>query len=146
MKDIITSKGSNLFSGTQLLLMFFGLSGVAFVSGISELKYFSLLVWVLVFLKRKLQVNVSNKSFKDGLFHSWEVLSDDGYISIFQKVNERSKEMDEDSLKLLWVSDSETKHIYSPQDLDDAKSVAFLLADKWTCKVYQSHGKVWLRD
>ena len=84
--------------------------------------------------------------FKDGQLKRWKTLSEDGYISVVRKIKMSTKKIDNESLKLLWVEDGQSTHIYSPRELEEGESMALYLAEKWNCGVYLPHKKVWLRE
>jgi hypothetical protein len=120
------------------------LTVIGFVSPFSFLKSASLLIWVLVFVKKNLKIDVTNKKFKDGPLNKWKQLDTEGYISIMRKIDMSTKKVSE--IKLLWVSDGKSKQIYGPIDMDNAEDIALYLADHWKCGVYQAHNKAWLRE
>jgi hypothetical protein len=143
---IVTSKGSALFTQGRLLLIFVVFAILVSISPLSHLKGSTLLVWIFVFIKKNLQINVEQKKFKDGQLKRWKTLSEDGYISVVRKIKMSTKKIDNESLKLLWVEDGQSTHIYSPRELEEGESMALYLAEKWNCGVYLPHKKVWLRE
>jgi len=142
---IVTSKGDPVLSGGQALILFVIIFCLKWIFRLGVFPFLSLLVWIFVFVKRPLKIDVANRSLKDGPIRKWEVLPEDGYISVLQKLDVRTKKLDSDSLKLLWVTDSETFHIYSPQSVEEGEAMALYLAEQWDCRVYKAFGKVWLR-
>lgn len=145
MNNRIKSKGEPILSGVQALVLFSGIFALQLVLGV-KFQIATMLVWFFVFVKRTLIVDVAQRSFKDGPLSKWTKLSDGGYISILQKVNQKTKKLDSDNLKLLWVSEGKTSHIYSPKDKEDAETVAIYLADAWYIGIYDAKSKAWVRD
>ena len=142
--EIIKSIGSSIFTQPQLLVVYIVLTVIGFVSPFSILKSASLLIWVLVFVKKDLKINVEDRSFKDGLLVAWKTLSEDGYLSVVRKINKSTKKISE--IKVLWVTDGKSKQIYGPRDLEDAESMALYLAESWDCRAYLPHRKTWLKE
>lgn len=144
--QIIMSKGDALFTQGRLLLIFLVFTIIVSISPLSKLNGSTLLVWIFLFIKKTLKINVDQRKFKDGQLKKWKALSDTGYISFVRKINMSTKKIDNESLKLLWIDEGSPIQIYSPIDMEEGEAMALYLAGAWNCGVYLPHKKVWLRE
>lgn len=143
-RKMLSSKGDFLFSPLWLAL--------SFLVGIFILGFYSFAVWVLLFLKKTLEVNVDAKTFKNGLFSKWKRLPDGGYISLMshssgQKISSRvsTTVVSDKDLKLFYIHGRERVHIYSPNNAEDANDTALYLGNKWGIGVFEPRSKTWLK-
>lgn len=145
-EEIISSKTTPLLTGGKLLLIFVVLWFVIREFLPKELSFLSILVWGLMFIKKKKEIDVGQRTFKDGPLNRAKELSSSGYISVVRKINKTTKKLDKEGLQLMYVVDNKPTRIYSDEDYDELKETAIYLGNKWDCGVFEVHSKTWLLD
>jgi hypothetical protein len=142
--NIITSRHVTLFTGYQLLGMHTLLFGMSVLFSYRELGVASILVWMCYFLKKKKEIDVLNKAFKDGPFSKYRILSESGYVSILRKITTSSKKINKDGLQLLFIENNQSTHLYTAENFEDLRETALFLGQEWECGVFEVHSKSWL--
>lgn len=140
----ITSSKTALFTGGQLLLIHFSAFILGQVSGIKSLGILAIVIWPVMLIKKKKIVDIENRTFKDGPLKKSIRLEQGGYLSLVRKLKKSTKEVDKDGLQLMYVQNEEPIHIYSSNTYNDLKETGELLADEWSCDLYEVHSKQWL--